>query len=85
MAIVLAIILILALILLFTFASTVSYTLTSFIWPENKSSATVEIDNNDTCDDDTDFNSNQKVLLNMMAFTGPSTILIRMTASKTPT
>lgn len=60
MAIVLAIILILALILLFTFASTVSYTLTSFIWPENKSSATVEIDNNDTCDDDTDFNSNQK-------------------------
>lgn len=61
MAIILAIILILALILLFICASTVSYTLSSFIWPGNKSSTTMEIDNNNTCDDDTDYHFDQKI------------------------
>lgn len=61
MAIILAIILILALILLFMCASTVSYTLSSFIWPGNKSSTTMEIDNNNTCDDDTDYHFDQKI------------------------
>ncbi|CAK7051320.1 hypothetical protein [uncultured Phascolarctobacterium sp.] len=61
MAIILAIILILAFILLFICASTVSYTLSNFIWPGNKSSNTMEFDNNTICEDDTDYHFNQEI------------------------